>query len=84
MPVIFLHGTRSTSQVWAKQIAELTRHGVPSLALDLPGHGARTAERFTMGGALRVVDDAVASFEQKPLLVGLSLGGYTALQYAEE
>ncbi|GMA31543.1 alpha/beta fold hydrolase [Litorihabitans aurantiacus] len=81
-PVVFLHGTRSSSRVWAAQVAVLQRRGVASIALDLPGHGARADERFTLAGAMAVLDDAVARLGEPPLLVGLSLGGYTALHYA--
>jgi pimeloyl-ACP methyl ester carboxylesterase len=35
-----------------------------------------------MEGALAAIDDAVAGFDTPPLLVGLSLGGYTSLAYA--
>lgn len=83
-PVVFLHGTRSSSLVWAAQIEVLRRRGVASIAVDLPGHGTRKDERFTLAGAMATVDDAVAHLGQPPLLVGLSLGGYTALHYAGE
>lgn len=83
-PVVFLHGTRSSSQVWEQQIAELARHGVETHTVDFPGHGARVDERFTMASALEAVDEAVTQCSEPPLLVGVSLGGYTALQYAGE
>jgi len=60
----------------------MTDHGHVTVAVDLPGHGARSAERFTMAGALDAIDDAVAACAVPPLLVGLSLGGYTSLAYA--
>lgn len=83
-PVVFLHGTRSSSEVWNEQVAELQRHGVEGIAVDFPGHGTRKDERFTMEGALATVDAAVDTCSEPPLLVGLSLGGYTALQYADQ
>ncbi|ROS31083.1 pimeloyl-ACP methyl ester carboxylesterase [Cellulomonas sp. PhB150] len=79
---MLVHGTRTSSAIWADQVAALQRSGHPTLALDLPGHGVRSAERFSMSGALAAIDDAVASFAVPPLLVGLSLGGYTSLAYA--
>lgn len=81
-PVVFVHGTRSSAVVWAAQIEALRRRGVDSIAVDLPGHGTRTDERFTLDGAVATVQDAVARSARPPLLVGLSLGGYTALHYA--
>ena len=81
-PIVLVHGTRTSSTIWAAQVEALRRSGHPTVAIDLPGHGARADERFTLDGALAAIDDAVASCTQPPLLVGLSLGGYTALAYA--
>lgn len=81
-PIVMVHGTRTSSAIWAPQVAELARLGHPTLAIDLPGHGARAHERFTLDGALEAVDAAVRSFDTPPLLVGLSLGGYVSLAYA--
>ena len=52
------------------------------MAIDLPGHGTRVGERFTAEAAFATIDEAVAGFAVPPLLVGLSLGGYTSLAYA--
>jgi pimeloyl-ACP methyl ester carboxylesterase len=82
IPIVFVHGTRTSSAIWAPQVAELAAAGHPTLAVDLPGHGSRTQERFTLAGALATIDEAVASQPVPPLLVGLSLGGYTSLAYA--
>lgn len=56
--------------------------GHACVAVDLPGHGARADERFTLRGALETIDRAVVGCHAPPLLVGLSLGGYSALAYA--
>lgn len=56
--------------------------GHESIAVDLPGHGSRSSEQFTLQGALDAIDHAVRAFPVPPLLVGLSLGGYAALAYA--
>jgi pimeloyl-ACP methyl ester carboxylesterase len=79
---VLVHGTRTSSAIWADQVDALTRSGHPTLALDLPGHGTRTHERFSLEGAKSAIDEAVTSFAVAPLLVGLSLGGYTSLAYA--
>ncbi len=81
-PIVLVHGTRTSSAIWAPQVAELQRLGHVTVAIDLPGHGARTHERFTLEGALDAVDAAVTSCAAPPLLVGLSLGGYVSLAYA--
>ncbi len=81
-PIVLVHGTRTSSAIWAPQVAELERSGHVAVAIDLPGHGARAHERFTLEGALDAVDAAVASCSSPPLLVGLSLGGYVSIAYA--
>jgi pimeloyl-ACP methyl ester carboxylesterase len=81
-PIVFVHGVRTSSAIWADQIEAMTRSGHPSIAVDLPGHGARAGERFTLRGALAAIGQGVDSFPVKPLVVGLSLGGYSALAYA--
>ena len=81
-PVIFVHGTRSSAQVWDRQVTALRRRGIDAQAIDLPGHGTRVSELFTLDGAIEAIDDAVASFDPAPVLVGHSLGGYASLAYA--
>lgn len=58
--------------------------GHPTIAVDLPGHGTQTDERFTLAGAMETIDRAVDEGGRPPLLVGLSLGGYMSLAYAAE
>lgn len=74
--------------MWRSQLAWLAEHDVPAHAIDLPGHGTRMAEQFTLDGALRTIDDAVcdAAARGPVLLVGHSMGGLLTLQYtgAEE
>lgn len=79
---MLVHGTRTSSAIWSAQVDALRRSGHPTVAIDLPGHGSRAHERFTLDGALEAIDGAVASCSEPPLLVGLSLGGYTVLAYA--
>lgn len=81
-PVIFIHGTRSSAAVWDRQVSALRRRGIEAQAIDLPGHGARVEETFSLEGAIAAIDDAVASFDSAPMVVGHSLGGYAALAYA--
>ncbi len=83
--VIFVHGLRTSAAMWDEQVRFLTAAGIPSRAVDLPGHGTRRGETFTMAGALDVLDHTIASLPHpKYVLVGLSLGGYTALHYAAQ
>ena len=79
-----MHGTRTSSAIWRRQVEALERSGHRTIAIDLPGHGTRTGERFSLPGAIRAIDDAVDSCSEAPLLVGLSLGGYASLAYARQ
>ncbi|WP_136519812.1 alpha/beta fold hydrolase [Cellulomonas telluris] len=79
---MLVHGTRTSSAIWQAQVAALRQGGHTAHAIDLPGHGARSGERFTLEGALAAIDDAVSACTVPPLLVGLSLGGYASLAYA--
>ncbi len=82
IPIVLVHGTRTSSVIWESQEDALRRTGHLTTAVDLPGHGVRTDERFTLAGAMETIDRAVVACVRPPLLVGLSLGGYTSLAYA--
>lgn len=82
--VVFVHGMRTSSAIWDLQLDHVRALGHEAVAVDLPAHGARRDERFSLERAFAVVDDAVASFAPGTpvVLVGLSLGGYTSLAWA--
>jgi pimeloyl-ACP methyl ester carboxylesterase len=80
--VVLVHGIRTSSSMWRRQVRFLERRGHQVLAPDLPGHGSRMDERFTLDGAVATVDDAVRSLGGDVLLVGFSLGGYVSVHYA--
>jgi pimeloyl-ACP methyl ester carboxylesterase len=53
------------------------------IAVDLPGHGSRAAERFTLPAAAAVVAAAIdAAANGRAVVVGHSLGGYVAMELA--
>jgi pimeloyl-ACP methyl ester carboxylesterase len=68
--------------MWRAQVAALEAYGSPAVAVDLPGHGERLGERFTLDGAVAAVADGVDAAGGRALVVGLSLGGYTAIAHA--
>lgn len=81
--VVFVHGMRTSSAIWHQQLAHVRDAGHDAVAVDLPAHGDRRHERFSMARAFDIIDEAVASFGSAPVaLVGLSLGGYTSLGWA--
>jgi pimeloyl-ACP methyl ester carboxylesterase len=55
------------------------------LAVDLPGHGDRAAEPFTLEGAARLTGELITrhATDGRAVVVGLSLGGYVAMALAE-
>ncbi|ADU01834.1 alpha/beta fold hydrolase [Mycolicibacterium gilvum] len=81
--VVFLHGGGQNAHTWDTVILGL---GAPALALDLPGHG-RSAwrEDGDYGPVLNAVAVEPVIREHAPsarLVVGMSLGGLTALRLA--
>ncbi len=83
--LVFLHGTRLAGAAWATQRALLEdRYRV--LTPDLPGHGERAHAPFTLQSAGAVVEAVLAAelaaTGQPAILIGLSLGGYVAMDVA--
>lgn len=78
-----MHGIRTSASMWRAQVEHLAARGVAVTAVDLPGHGTRMAEAFTLDGALATIDLAVrAAAERGPvLLVGHSMGGLVCIEY---
>jgi pimeloyl-ACP methyl ester carboxylesterase len=81
--IVFLHGTRLTAAMWAPQIAALS-DAFNCLAIDLPGHGTRRTERFTLTAAAESVAETIATAAGggRAIVVGWSLGGYVAMELA--
>ena len=80
--VVLVHGLRTSSSLWRGQRIELEKRGFEVHTPDLPGHGARMHERFSVASAVQTIETAVRDATGTPLLVGFSLGGYLSLHYA--
>jgi len=85
--VVLVHGLRTSATMWRRQVAALARHDIEAVAIDLPGHGTRIGEPFSLDEAMRVIGEALpptdgSSHHPPRLLVGLSLGGYLAVEFA--
>ena len=82
--VVLVHGIRTSSSMWRAQRETLEATGIGVMAVDLPGHGTRMAEPFTLDEAFATIDRALrASAERGPvLLVGHSMGGLLCIEYA--
>lgn len=82
--VVLVHGIRTSRTMWRAQLEHLADRGVHAVAVDLPGHGARMDEPFTLDSALNTIDEAVQRSAEigRVLLVGHSMGGLLSIAYA--
>lgn len=88
--VVLVHGLRTSSSMWRRQLELLGAHDLEVVAIDLPGHGRRIGEPFSIEAALEEIDAALnpktgvrgADRSVPRLLVGLSLGGYLSIEFA--
>ena len=80
--LILLHGATGNARMWDAVRRNLDPR-FQVIAPDLPGHGTRRGEPFTLEGAVATAVEAARSVAPSPvLLVGDSLGGYTAMAAA--
>jgi pimeloyl-ACP methyl ester carboxylesterase len=81
--VVFVHGIRTSATMWRAQVGYLEERGNAAIAVDLPGHGSRMAEEFTIEGAFATIHEAVtdAASRGPVLLVGHSMGGLLCIEY---
>ncbi len=81
--VVFVHGTRVTRAMWEPQLDALSDQ-FRTVAIDLPGHGAHALVPFRTSTALDEIDRAIEaeSPARRAAVVGFSLGGYMAIEYA--
>ncbi|HEV8714715.1 MAG TPA: alpha/beta hydrolase [Candidatus Binatia bacterium] len=86
-PVLLLHGGGQTRHAWGGTARALAEQGWYAVALDLRGHGD---SGWSPDGNYQIdvyVEDlhrVLPHFKQRPVLVGASLGGMTALLTAGE
>lgn len=81
--IVFVHGTRLTRAMWTAQLDGLSDE-FRVIAFDLPGHGTRAAETFTLTAAADALSGTIRDHaEGRAVVVGLSLGGYVAMTLAE-
>jgi pimeloyl-ACP methyl ester carboxylesterase len=80
--IVFIHGTRLSRALWQPQVARLS-HAFRCIAMDLPGHGTLADEPFDWDVAVeRVIGIVRNAAGGSAILVGLSLGGYVAIEAA--
>ena len=82
VPIVLVHGLRLSSSMWRPQVELLASQGRRVVAPDLPGHGSRRGEVFSLGGAVDAVLGAIDGVGGRALLCGLSLGGFVSIAAA--
>ncbi|MFT4234143.1 MAG: alpha/beta fold hydrolase [Microbacterium sp.] len=81
MTVLLVHGVRTSATMWRPEIAHLQQRGIPFLAPDLPGHGSRMDEPWSLDEAFATIDRAVRASDGPVVLVGHSMGGLLGAMY---
>ena len=83
-PVIALHPLALESSAFAGTARRLSRQGLRTLAVDLPGFGRTPAPEgpLTPARLAEPVIELARSLERPPILLGMSLGGRVALEAA--
>ena len=81
-PVVLVHGAWHGAWCFATLQAALDARGVPSYAVDLPGHGISTAPLADLHGDARAVADVLDLIDRPAVLVGHSYGGAVVTQAA--
>lgn len=80
--MVFIHGTRLTRKAWSAQMTALSDE-FRTVAIDLPGHGVLADVPFTLTGAsdrlAEIIDQEAGG---RAIVVGLSLGGFVAMDLA--
>jgi peroxiredoxin len=85
--VVFLHGGGQTRRSWGRAAAAVAERGWQAITVDLRGHGESD---WSNEGDYRITSfaaDVLAVLRQlpaRPVLVGASLGGFTAMLLAGE
>lgn len=81
--LILLHGATLNGRMW-DPVRRLLDSRWRVLTPDLPGHGARHAERYTLAAAAAVVAEAARTTAGPLVVGGDSLGGYSAMAAAAQ
>ena len=81
-PVILLHGGGQTRHAWGDTAAAIGRAGYRAIALDARGHGESDwspSGSYLIDYFIADLKRVMGALGQKPVVVGASLGGLTAL-----
>jgi pimeloyl-ACP methyl ester carboxylesterase len=81
-PVLLLHGGGQTRHSWGDTAAQIAQQGWYSITLDARGHGDSTWGAPDQYHAEHLVGDLraiIGQLDQKPAIVGASMGGITGM-----
>lgn len=84
-PALMIHGAGQATKERSRPVSELlAQYGLDSVAFDHVGHGGSTGEMVgqTLLARLRQATLVAGKFDARSVLVGFSMGGFTALQLA--
>jgi pimeloyl-ACP methyl ester carboxylesterase len=81
LSIVFVHGAGISKEMWRPQLDSLSG-AFQVVAFDLPGHGARADTSFEFEVAVTTLDGVINEVGTPVVLVGHSLGGYVAMEYA--
>ncbi|PYE12188.1 pimeloyl-ACP methyl ester carboxylesterase [Williamsia limnetica] len=79
-PVVLVHGIRVSGASLHRIAAAIPDRQV--VFPDLPGHGSRRDETFTLAGAVDTVVAAIETLGQPAVVAGMSMGGYVSMATA--
>ena len=80
--LVLVHGAGGTRAMWRPQLSGLAG-SADVVAIDLPAHGKLRDQRFTLEAASAAVESAIqAAGRQEAVVLGLSLGGIVAMDFA--
>lgn len=84
-PLVLIHGLGSARTIW-KPLSKLLNNSFDIIAVDLPGHGTSSLTRDTKMAPMDLADHVRQTLDSldvdKAHIVGNSLGGWTALEFA--
>jgi pimeloyl-ACP methyl ester carboxylesterase len=78
--VVLVHGAWHGAWCWEQIVDRLSAGGIPSVAVELPGHGADPGPLTDLRGDARRVGDVLDSMNAPIVLVGHSYGGAVITQ----
>src|SRR5690349_14250852 len=85
--VVFLHGGGQTRRSWGRAAAAVADRGWQAVTVDLRGHGESDwsdAGDYRVATFARDVLELLRGLPPRPVIVGASLGGFTAMLLAGE